>query len=128
MVEKTNRIKPQRIYVAHRYSVPADVISILKNIGVAIEAGIKIIEKGHYPYIPHLDCLIAIWSKGKIPKRFFYFYGLAWVEASDAILILDRRDLKLSEGVQLAHRHAQQLGKTIYYSLQEIPKVKKEWE
>jgi len=112
-----------KIYIAYRYSTPNNVIDILGNIGKAIEAGIEVIKKGHIPFIPHLDCLVAIWSKGSLPIEYYYKAGLEWLKVCDAMLVLDKNDIGNSKGVTVEYQNAQIWKKKIFYSIDEIPKV-----
>ena len=116
-----------KIYVAFRYSLPSDVINILANIGKAIEAGVEIAKKGHIPYIPHCDCLIAMWSKGMLPKNFYYEMGMTWLKCCDALFLLDKADLLLpNSGVKREYDWAVGNGLRIFYNLDEIPVEVKE--
>lgn len=114
-----------KIYVAYRYSNPSNVIDILGNIGTALEAGVKIALKGHIPYIPHADCLIGIWSKGKLPKEYYYKLGMEWLKCCDAFLLLDKKDLDIkNSGVIREYKYAKSKNMKIFYSLDEIPDLK----
>lgn len=116
MVEEGEEMK---IYIAAKYSVPENVIDILANIGFAIEAGVEVAKKGHIPHIPHLDCLIAIWAKGALPKNFYYTLGMEALKCCDAILILN--GLKTSKGVKNEYLYAKKTNMKIYYRLEDIP-------
>ena len=118
-------MKPQRIYIAYRYSNPPNVIDILANIGVAIKAGVEVAKKGHIPHIPHLDCLIAMYAEGKLSINFYYTLGMMDLQRSDAVLLLNKDDLKLNNGnngVKREYEWAKINNLPIYYSVEEIPK------
>jgi len=113
-----------KIYIAFRYSRPSNVLDILANIGAAIEAGVEVAKKGHYPYIPHLDCLVAMWSKGSLPIEYYYASGMEWLKCCDAMLLLDESDLKINggnNGVAREYQWAVENKMPIYKSVGEIP-------
>jgi hypothetical protein len=119
------KTEPLRIYVAHRYSCskyPEPVIEILASIGRAVEAGATITEKGHYPFIPHLDCLLAMKVKN-LPVKWYLENSTVWLKQCNAILILDPIDLVNSQGVLAEFKLAQELGFTIFRSLDEVPQL-----
>ena len=108
-----------KIYVAHRYN--GGTLETLANIGRAVDVGVELAKKGHYPFVPHLDCLIAIQSKGCLPIEYYYNSSMAWLQASDAIFIVDANDVDTSKGVKAEFDWAVQNGFTIYYDLNKVP-------
>jgi len=110
-----------KIYVAYRYS--GNTLETLTNIGKATDAGIELAKKGHYPFIPHLDCQVAIQCKGCLPLDYYYKASMAFLRVCDAILILDKSDLNTSEGVTKEFAWAKSVGVPIYFTLEEIPNV-----
>jgi hypothetical protein len=73
--------KPLKIYVAHRYA--GNTLETLSNIGRAVEAGVEIAKRGHYPFVPHLDCLIAMASKGTLPLDYYYKSSMECLKDKD---------------------------------------------
>lgn len=113
-------LKHKKIYVAYRYC--GNTLETLTNIGIATDTGIEIAKKGHYPFVPHLDCLIAIQCKGCLPLDYYYNASMAFLQVCDAILIVDKNDLETSKGVKAEFDWAKSAGLPIYYNLEEIPK------
>lgn len=107
-----------RIYVAARYSAD-NYLDIMKNIGIAVEAGIGVAKKGHYPFIPHIDYLLAIQCKGELPLDYYYKCSIEWLKCCDAILIVN--GLKDSKGVKKEYEYAKSVGMKIYHNIKEIP-------
>lgn len=92
-------MKRLKIYVAYRYSAD-NVLDVLHNIGKAIEVGKQLAKKGHSPFIPHLDCLLAIYDfKGEIDLDYYYNCSMDWLKVSDAIFVVDVNDFGVSKGV-----------------------------
>lgn len=111
-------MQPLKIYVAHRYS--GNTLETLANIGRAVEVGVEIAKKGHYPYIPHLDCQVAIQSKGTLPPEYYYEASMAFLKVCDAIYIVDANDISLSKGVKAEFEYAVKNGYPVFYCLEEI--------
>jgi hypothetical protein len=108
-----------KIYVAGPYSGP-DSHTIQHNTNRAVEAGIKVMLKGHHPYIPHLTHYICMSDYCPWPSadRRWVSVDSPWVVACDALLLLAH-----SRGADTELALAQKLGKTIFYSIDEIPDV-----
>ena len=110
-------MNPLRIYVAGPYS-GRDREEIERNVSRAIDAGIEIFLKGHFPYIPHLTDLVDQRAK-KIDKPMiwddFMRWDMPWLEVCDALLYLGR-----SNGADREVAEAERLGKRIFYSLEEV--------
>ena len=120
------KIKPERIYVASRLT-DSNPSKTLINGGISIRAGIKIMEKGHFPFIPPLDFLVYLIMSHKTLKKlgehYYYRYSLAWLDVCDSIVIVN--GLEDSKGVQKEYKYAKEKGLKIYKSVKEIPHVKK---
>ncbi|MGC7871817.1 hypothetical protein ACPUYX_09850 [Desulfosporosinus sp. SYSU MS00001] len=112
--------KPMRIYVAGPYSSD-NQDKILINTNRAIDIGIKIFQKGHYPYVPHLthwidqrakDCCIPLlWED-------YMQWDLHWLELCDALFYIDK-----SRGADIELQFALDHGLKVYRSLKDIPLV-----
>ncbi|MCI0565530.1 MAG: DUF4406 domain-containing protein [Nitrososphaera sp.] len=111
-------MKPLRIYIAGPYS-GIHRNEIEKNVASAIDAGIEVFLKGHFPYVPHLTDLIDQRANqiGKpLSWHDFIRWDMPWLEACDAFLYLGK-----SKGADLELEEAKRLKKKIFYSLDEIP-------
>lgn len=110
-----------RIYIAGPYSAPTEE-ERLDNTLAAIDAGIAVLLKGHYPYVPHLSHWLDIRAKEiGIDLRWedYVRWGEQWVEVADAVLLLGH-----SPGADREIEKARNLGKVLFFSLAEIPDVK----
>lgn len=92
---------------------------IYQNVANAVIAGIELIRKGHYPFIPHLSVLtnnIAKEQGEEIPWQTWMEIDNAFLLDCDAILFLGE-----SVGACIELEKAKELGMRIYYSLVEVP-------
>jgi hypothetical protein len=110
--------KALRIYVAGPYTSP-DENGLELNTHRAIDAGLSVFQKGHYPYIPHLTHYVDIRAKaGRIELSWsdYIKWDLPWLDVCDALLYLGK-----SKGADLELERAKKQGKRIYLSIAEIP-------
>ena len=84
----------------------------------AIDAGIKLLQKGHLPYIPHL----THWVDKRAQELGINFtwedymnYDDKWLQLCDAILYLGS-----STGADIELQRAKDLGLKIYYNIKDI--------
>lgn len=111
-----------KIYVAGPYT-GSTIEEIEENVRRAIEAGLKIWKKGHYPYIPHLTHWPDQYAKEQnIPMDWtdYMRWHAPWVDHCDALFLLAE-----SKGALLEYERAKQEGKQVFHSLDEIPTVKR---
>ena len=111
-------MKPLLIYVAGPYT-GSDRQEIEKNVARAIDAGIEIFNRGHFPYVPHLTDLIDKRAKEigeEMSWSDFMAWDAPWLKVCDALLFLAE-----SKGANLELEEAKRLGKTIFYSSEEVP-------
>jgi len=121
-----------KIYVAGSYTPkncdPHDAPVIAhRNVKKAIEVFWKLVEKGHYPYLPHLTHFVHLETPEKAPplsQDFWYKFDLEWLKCCDAIFMMP--GWETSKGARLEHEAAKKLGLKIYYSIDEVPEAKKE--
>jgi len=109
-----------KIYVAGPYS--GDTIEqIEENVRRAMEAGLIIWKKGHFPYIPHLTHWPDILSRElgiKMDWTDYMRWHAPWVDECDALFLLAE-----SKGALLERQRAIDEKKPIFKSLEEIPVV-----
>ena len=113
-------MKPLRIYVAGPYS-GRDREEININVNRAIDAGIEIFRKGHFPYVPHLTDLVDSRAKetGKeLTWHDFILWDMPWLKVCDALLYLGN-----STGADIELEEAKRLRKRIFYSVNEVPEI-----
>jgi len=114
------RMKSLKIYVAGPYSgISEDEIE--KNVQRAVDAGLVIWKKGHFPYIPHLTHWPDIRAKETGVSMDWIDYmkwHAVWVDLCDALYLLGK-----SKGALLEYEHAKRTGKLVFHSIEEIPNV-----
>ena len=110
-----------RIYVAGPLTA-ATPYATLENIAQAELVGIRLMYRGHQPYLPHL---CHYWStdveQGKLvplPYERWMELCLAWVEVSEALFFMDS-----SPGADTELAYAEKLGLPIFRTLEEVPDV-----
>lgn len=109
-----------RIYVAGPYT-GRDREEVSFNINRAIDAGIEVYSRGHYPYIPHLTDLVDLRAKEtgkKLSWDDFMKWDASWLDVCDGLLYLGT-----SRGTDIELEEAKRLHKTIFYSVEEIPQI-----
>ncbi len=119
------KAKPLKVFIAGPYT-PSD--SDLhdasrvahRNTIKAIKAGIKLIERGHIPFIPHLTHFIHLETEKPLPAEFYYRYDMVWLQHCDALLYLGN-----SEGANKELQKAKELGLEIFYSIEKVPEARR---
>lgn len=110
--------KKLRIYIAAPYTAKTKA-EMEQNAKNAIDAGIAVLKKGHIPFIPHLTHYVDLRAKElklKISWTEYMRWDDAWLEQCDALLYLGS-----SKGADIELARAIQAGKSIFYSLADIP-------
>ncbi|MFA7664328.1 MAG: DUF4406 domain-containing protein, partial [Clostridia bacterium] len=88
----------------------------------AVDAGIELMRKGHFPFVPHL----SLWTNTRAKVKFYVeFTWEQWMELDDAFLQCCDALLYLgsSRGADQELARAKELNLLIYYSLSEIPNI-----
>lgn len=106
-------ITVKRVYVAGKYS-DSNVIGVLNNIREGIKASVEVLIAGFAPFCPWLDYQFQFFDK-TLTVEDYYRYSLAWLEVSDAILVLPNSGN--SKGTQMEIVRAKELGIPIFYDL-----------
>lgn len=109
-----------RIYVAGPYTGKTKE-EIEENVRKAMEAGLRIWKKGHFPYIPHLTHWPDILAKElgiDMDWPDYMNWHAPWVDHCDALFLLAE-----SKGALLELNRVKEQGKTVFYKLEEIPTV-----
>lgn len=111
-------MKPMITYISGPYSADTEEGRLTNTIN-AIQAGIGIMQKGHYPLIPHLSHFTDSYAQYlgiKFTWEQWMAQDLAFLEKCDAILYLAS-----SKGADIELARAKELGLQIFYSLDEVP-------
>ena len=109
-----------KIYVAGPYT-GSTLEEIEDNVRRAMEAGLKIWKKGHFPYIPHLTHWPDILSRElniEMDWKDYMNWHAPWVDHCDALFLLAE-----SRGALLEFNRAKEEGKEVFHSIDEIPNV-----
>jgi len=110
-----------RVYVAGPYSAD-NVIDVLGNIrrGVALSA--QLLAEGYAVFCPFLDFQLALTPYGAmLPKEAYQKNSMAWVDVSDAVLVL-LPGWEKSGGVRREIERASELDIPVFYSLADLEK------
>ena len=83
----------KRVYVAGAYSAD-NVMDVLHNMRRGMRASTEVFLAGFAPFCPWLDYHYTLMLKEgeRLTVNDYYECGLAWVEASDAVLVLPNSD------------------------------------
>jgi hypothetical protein len=111
-------VKPLRIYIAGPYQAPS-AVHRQANVNKAIDAALRLLKKGHLPFVPHLTHFVDVRaSELGTPLQWedYISWDLAWLEVADALLLLGR-----SRGADIEYERAKKLGKIIFHSIDEVP-------
>lgn len=112
--------RPLRIYIAGPYTA-LDQNGHQANTDRAIDAGIAVYRKGHYPYIPHLTHYVDRRAKETsidLTWEDYIRWDMPWLRICDALLYLGK-----SKGADLELAKARRLKKRIFFSTDEVPNV-----
>nr|KXH71070.1 MAG: hypothetical protein AM325_15300 [Candidatus Thorarchaeota archaeon SMTZ1-45] len=115
-------MKSMKIYVAGPYS-GSTLEEIQENVRRAMEAGLKIWKKGHFPYIPHLTHwpdMLARELEIEMDWEDYMNWHAPWVDHCDALFLLAE-----SKGALLEYNRVKKDGKLVFHTLEEIPSVER---
>jgi hypothetical protein len=109
----------KRIYVAGSYSSNT-TLGTFDNMRVGMRTGLDVLLAGYAPFVPWFDYHFQLMLIGheKLTVQNYYDYSLAWLDVSDAMLVLPNSEH--SKGTQKEIKRAEELGIPIYYTLDEI--------
>lgn len=116
MIDKEQR--PLKIYIAGPYTA-ATKYDVEKNLQKAIDIGLALFQKGHFPFIPHLTHYVEICGKeydNKLSWMEYMMCDLAWLGVSDALFFIGS-----SRDADIELEAAYEDGLDIYYNLSEVP-------
>ena len=117
--EDAGMLRTKRIYVAGAYSAP-NVISVLDNMRRGMRAGLEVLLAGYAPFVPWFDYHFQLQLRDgeELTLEKYYNYSMAWLETSDAILVLP--NWEESKGTQAEIKRAKELGIPVFFSLEEL--------
>jgi len=79
-----------------------------------MKAAVKVLRAGYAPFCPFLDFHFRLMDPG-VTRKMYQEFGLAWIEVSDAVLVLD--GWENSSGTKAEIARAKELGVPVYYTL-----------
>lgn len=118
-------MKPLLIYIAGPYTAD-EREDIDSNVNRAIDVGIEIFNKGHFPYVPHLTDMVDKRAKEvglELSWADFMAWDAPWLKVCDALMFVGE-----SKGANIELEEAKKLGKTIFFCSEDIPEVDREMQ
>ena len=108
----------KRIYIAGPYSAD-NVMDVLDNIGEGIDISTKMFKEGFAPFCLWLDYHYVLMDRQhKLTIKDFYDYSLAWLEVSDAMLVIG--DWQSSKGTLNEIEFAKEKNIPVFYNIKEL--------
>lgn len=107
------------VYVAGAYSAD-NVISVLDNMRIGMRKATELLLAGYAPFCPWLDFHFQLMLQGeeKLTVPDYYDYSMAWLEKSDAVLVLPNSEN--SKGTQAEIARARVLGIPVVETIAEL--------
>lgn len=113
-----------RLYVAGKYN-DTDVLKVLDNMRLGIDTCTELMELGFAPWCPWLDYHYRLRS-GNVTMEQYKASGLAWVEGSQAMLMLP--NYRNSGGALAEKALAEQIGIPVFENIQSLLQWAKQYE
>jgi len=107
-----------RVYVAGAYSAP-HIIGVMANIRKGQIASLDLLKSGYAPFCPFIDYQFSLISDDPPTLEEYYAYSLAWLEASDAVLVLP--GYENSKGTLAEIKRAIDLSIPVYFKPVDLP-------
>jgi len=118
VINPVKYLKMKRIYIAGAYSAD-NVLDVFHNIRNGIEMSSHILRLGFAPFCPWLDYHYVLEDNFRVlTVQDFYEYSLAWLEVSDALLIL--KDYEHSKGTLAEIEFAKEKNIPVFYDVDEL--------
>lgn len=107
------------VYIAGAYSAP-NVIEVLDNIRRGMRMATKVLLAGYSPFCPWLDFHFQLMLRDgeTLTVDDYYRYSLAWLERSDAVLVMPNSEH--SKGTQAEIAKAKELGIPIFQHIEDL--------
>jgi hypothetical protein len=114
----------KRVYIAGAYSAD-NVISVLGNIRNGIRGSVETLMEGYAVFCPWIDFQfsLALREDETLTVEDYYNYSMAWLEVSDALLILPGWEQSVGTKAEIAR--AKELNIPVFYELIDLKKY--EW-
>jgi len=113
--------RPMKIYIAAPLSAQTEDLHnaarlVHQNVQIAIRAAIRILEKGHEPFVPHLYHYLHIESPSPISWETYLKCDIAWLHECNGLLYLGS-----SRGADIELAEAKKRRLHIFYDVEDIP-------
>jgi len=106
----------RRVYVAGAYSAP-NVTDVLSNMRRGLRLSVEVLQAGFCPFCPWIDFQFGLLDDITIDQ--YYRYSLAWLEVSDAVLVVPEGAEK-SKGTQAEIKRAEELAIPVFWGLEDV--------
>ena len=108
-----------RVYVAGSYNAD-NVISVLDNMRIGMQAGKDVLLLGRSPFVPWFDYHFQLMlRKGEsLSVDDYYRYSMDWLEVSDIVYVCNYRNN--SKGTKAEIEMAIKLGIPVVYNIEEL--------
>jgi len=103
----------KKIYIAGSIS-SHNLLTSLENIRKGIKLSVEVLKAGFAPFSPFIDFQFSLVEPITIDQ--YYGYSMAWLEVSDAILLVE--GWENSKGTKAEIRRANELGIPVFTSLE----------
>ena len=116
-------MKKLKIYIAGPYTAHTKD-EVVANVKAAIDAGLELFARGHFPYVPHLTHYVDERANElgvALAWEDYIKWDLPWLEVCDALLYLRK-----SRGADLELEEAKKMGKQIFFTTKDVPRVSAE--
>ena len=109
----------KRIYLAGSMS-DSNCLQFLENLRRGIRVSAQLVLLNYHPFSPFIDFqfFLALRNDEEITLEMIRNYSIAWLEVSDAVLVLP--DYESSKGTLAEIKRAHQLGIPVYFSMEEL--------
>jgi hypothetical protein len=105
-----------RIYIAGAYSA-SNVIDVFGNMRRGIALSYQVLQAGFAPFAPWFDYPFGL--IGEVGYEKYFAYSMAWLEKSDAILVVPE-NWEQSKGTKAELSRATELGIPIFWKLEDL--------
>jgi hypothetical protein len=116
LLEKGPKSSYFKTYVAGPYTGRGDPIESETNTLTAFSYALKLSEKGHKPYVPHIFHFIDM--RHRLSWREWMLWDRVWIGECDALFMFAE-----SKGARMEWDLAKKLGKKLFKRIEDIPDV-----
>ena len=110
----------KKVYIAGPLN--ADAVGYLKNINIMLRMAEKVRKAGYSVFVPCLDLLMGIMA-GDYEYKDYFNNNMAWLEASDCVLVLPNSQNSLGTQEEIAWALSKKI--PIYHSLEQMCREQK---